>query len=352
MSDKANIIPLHPDDRPDDYLAGRRRLTQRLIQHGLIESFFNFSSNGKPYPFVQPDQVLPDSARRGVEFGQQNAVLVMLIEGRLPPPLNKHFRLRNSNRISWRNIQRLAPSLDLSDFKATDCRSDAEGFERLLTQLLPLDYALVAETAGGRGQSAPAPVELTHLHVKVERLTDNAIKDLAKQLGYIERRLFERGEDYVEALETKFLEYYGFSANASGRKSAAAMSAQLLARYSQRFCVFVAGQEDCRLTLLDERDAVTEYFLIRLDGAQRTAFTRRLSNTPFELGDYAVSGIKDGPQVVVLRVRLPRTEAGRPSDERRADKELLMPWLEIGEQAIVPLPGRAADAIPFAWATG
>ena len=69
---------------------------------------------------------------------------------------------------------------------------------------------------------------LTHMHVKVERLTDTAIKELGKELGYVERRLFERGEDYVDALESKFFEYFGFSANAAGRKSAAAMAAQLL----------------------------------------------------------------------------------------------------------------------------
>ena len=40
-------------------------------------------------------------------------------------------------------------------------------------------------------------------------LTDTAIKELGKELGYVERRLFERGEDYVEALENKFFEYFG-----------------------------------------------------------------------------------------------------------------------------------------------
>ena len=39
--------------------------------------------------------------------------------------------------------------------------------------------------------------------MKVERLTDIALREVGKQLGYIDRALFERGEDYVEELETE-----------------------------------------------------------------------------------------------------------------------------------------------------
>lgn len=350
MSNADNVVAFKPDVPEDGYLAGRQRLTELLIQHSLIDSFFNFTSNGKSYPFNTPEEVLPHVATRGGESALHNPVFVILIDGNLPKALDKHFRLRASNRVTWRNIQRMAPGLDLSDFKAADCRFDDPGFRRLLGQLLPLDYALVAERPPQEGTRERGPIELTHMHVKVERLTDNAIKDLGKQLGYLERRLFERGEDYVEALETKFFEYYGFSANASGRKSAAAMSAQLLARHGQRFGVFVSSQEDCRLTVLDEGETVTQYFLIRLQGSRATAFRRRLDAAGASSEDFSVSGIRNGPQVLLFRLVLRRTDAGRPSGKHRPDRDLLAPWLAVDEQAILPLPGREAPAVPYSWA--
>ena len=54
---------------------------------------------------------------------------MFLIDGTLPRPLNKHFRLHISNRVTWRNIQRLDLDLDLSDFMAAHYRLDDPGFE-------------------------------------------------------------------------------------------------------------------------------------------------------------------------------------------------------------------------------
>jgi len=351
MSDKAKIIPLPGAGERDAYAAGQERLTRLLVQHSLIDSFFNFTSDGKPYPFTPADQVLPHTSSMRGEYRHQNAALMFAIDGTMPRPLNKHFRLRASNRVTWRNLQRMAPEIDLSDFKAAHCQTDDEAFAALLSRLLPLDFALVAERlSSGRGRG-PGPLELTHMHVKVERLTDNAIKDLGKRLGYIERRLFERGEDYVEALEAKFFEYYGFSGNASGRKGAAAMAAQLLAMHGGRFSVFVSGQEDCRLTVLSEVDGVTQYLLVQVAGAELEAFNARLGEAGgLDIADYAVAGSADGPRVLIYRVKLEHTAAARPVGRRRPDRALLEPWLAIAEEAIVPRPGVRGPDIPFAWA--
>ncbi|MDP6344483.1 MAG: hypothetical protein QF491_13175 [Alphaproteobacteria bacterium] len=342
------MIPLPTAAARDAYLAGRERVTALLIRHGLIDSFFRFTSDGKPYPFGRANQLLPGDSRGWVEHRHHNTALLIMIDGALPRPLNKHFRLRASNRVSWRNIQRLAPDLDLSNFKAAHCRLDHPGFDELLPRLLSLDYALVAEDIADPEGPGPA---LTHMHVKLERLTDNAIKELSKELGYIERRLFERGEDYVEALEAKFFEYFGFSANAAGRKSAAAMAAQLLSGHDRRFSVFVAGQEDCRLTVLDEGEIITQYLLIRLADADLEAFVDSVAlNGGKDSADYSVTGMADGPLPVLYRLRLRRTKAAQPGSGRRRDRDLLKPWLEIAEEAVLPRPGIAGPAIPFAWA--
>lgn len=349
MSDKTNVIPLHPQSIQPGYAEARARLTNLLIRYTLIDSFFQFISDGKPYPFPRPDELLPEAAQRHIEHKQQNAVLMVLIDGPLPRPLNKHFRLRASNRVTWRNIQRLAPQLDLSDFAAAHCRLSDDGFEQLLTRLLPLDYALLAGHDGSESDSGL--LALTHMHVKVERLTDNALKDLGRELGLIDRRLFERGEDFVEELESRFFEYYGFSANSSGRKSAAAMAAQLLNQHGARHTVFVAGQEDSRLTLLDDGGDIVQYMLIRLNKAQLDTFRAQLKALGIEdLSVYSVTGSGDGPRCALYRVRLSRTDAAQPGSAQRRDARMHTPWLAITEEAILPRPGIDAPEVPFSWA--
>lgn len=349
MSDKANVIPLHPAPAQSAYGAARGRLCDTLIRYTLIDSFFQFISQGMHYPFPRPDELLPQSARRHTEHKQQNAVLIVLIDGQLPRPLNKHFRLRSSNRVAWRNIQRLAPELDLSDFEAAHCRLSDAGFERLLTRLLPLDYALLAGQDDGRLDDTD--LALTHMHVKVERLTDNALKDMGRELGLIDRRLFERGEDFVEELEAKFFEYYGFSANSSGRKSAAAMAAQLLKQHGARHTVFVAGQEDSRLTMLDDGDTIVQHMLIRLNKAEYAEFRDVLRSRGIEdASAYSITGGSDGPRCVLYRMQLSRTGAAQAGSSERRDARMRASWLEITDEAILPRPGVSAPEIPFAWA--
>jgi hypothetical protein len=127
MSDASNIISLQNATRatqPDPFLIDRARLTDLLVRHCLIDSFHRFIANGKPYPFANGSQLLPSQGQAWEEHRDQNTALLFLIDGTMPLPLNRHFRLRASNRVSWRNIQRLAPDLDLSDFKAKHCRLD------------------------------------------------------------------------------------------------------------------------------------------------------------------------------------------------------------------------------------
>jgi len=361
MTDTSNIIPLPRATQDDSYLADRVRLTELLVRHCLIDSFHRFVANEKTYPFPTAAQLLPSHGQAWVEHRDQNTALMFLIDGIMPRPLNKHFRLRTSNRVTWRNIQRLAPDLDLSDFKASHCRIDERlndgGFESLLQRLVALDYALLAQ----QSEDSDGLV-LSHMHVKVERLTDTAIKELGKHLGYIERRLFERGEDYVEALESKFFEYFGFSANAAGRKSAAAMAAQLLSAQGQRFSVFVAGQEDCRLTVLDQGPTIEQYLLIRPTGLALERFHMAAAAAGVKnRGDYAITepteppgrrdgvGNKDGAFAMIYRLRLDRTAAARPGARQHRDRDLLKPWLSIKDGVVLPHPDRDGPEIPFHW---
>jgi len=350
----------------DPFEAARRRLVDYLISYALVESYFTFQRHRRPYPFAQKHAVLPNTDGPKAESRYQNTAFMILRDGRIPQSLIKHFRLRRSNLVNPANIARMVPALDLDLDQVDATRCDmlgevmGEGFEPLFRGLAPLDYALVMERhqdEDGSGQAGPpeGPVRLTHMHVKVERLTDNAINELARDLGYVERRLFERGEDYVDRLEAKFYEYFGFSANASGRKSAAAMAAQMLGVEGGRFNVLLSNQDDCRMTVLDESELITQYMLLRLDRTDTERFTAQALAAGADDGTaFRVISDGRGQTVVIYRLTLRRTAAARPGPRQAGEGDLDLPWLEIADEALVAVPGRQAvpgpQVLTFPWA--
>jgi len=346
MTETGQVIAFDGAARPAGFHAVRRHLTRLLIQHALIDSFGNFRDADKPYPFARPSQLMPSAVARSRERSHQNTALVFAVDGCLPVSLNKHFRLRTSNQVTWRNIQRLAPEIDLDDYKSSDNHCDSPNFAMLLNKLLPLDYALLVQQLPEADES----FELSHMHVKVERLTDNAIKELGRRLGYIDRRLFERGEDYVEALESKFFEYYGFAPNASGRKSAGAMAAQLFADAGMAFAVYVASQENNRLTVIDDSDLLCQYLLTRLDASERLHFEAALAAAGLsDPSPYIVAHDDGGAPVFILRACMRRTVDAARAGARRRGKDVLEPWLALVSEDVVALPDTNAPEVAFGW---
>ncbi|MEQ9640699.1 MAG: hypothetical protein RIM84_11805 [Alphaproteobacteria bacterium] len=318
------------------------RIADLLVAHCLVGTLARFRAAGQPYRFPAPETAYPGSIPVAAEEPNRNTALMICVDGSLPPPIRKHFRLRSSNRAIWRNIRRLLPDADMSEYRTTDNRLESDAAPRLLTQLLPLDYALLVERPPDESGAA-LPAELTHLHVKVERITDNAIRDLGRQLGYLQRSLFERGEDYVEALEAKFFEYHGFPAHASGRQAAAAMAAQLLRQHEARFTVFVASQESGRLTVLDETDEITQMLLVEADDRLRAALGEA------DPADYLLPGGAMASDAGLLRLRLRRTPEALPQSQRNRDSDITAPWLEIVGQELLPVEPTAGPPLPYAW---
>jgi len=336
----------------DPYLDTHKRLTEFLVRATLVESYHSFEQHGKPYPFVTRNALLPGGSGPASEHPFQRTALVFLVDGAVPKALRKHIRFRRANEISVQNIRRLAPDIDLDAFDASDCGTDAEGFEAFLDKLLALDCGLLIQRDSDAEKSGGQP-RLTHMHVKVERLTDNAVRELAVSLGYIKRRLYEHGDEHVEMLEQKYHEYFGFSGNASGRKSAAAMAAQLLARGDQRFTVFVTSQEDCRLTLIDNSNGIRQFLLVALAPAVLDDITGG------EPGDYTIGVIKAGAEplrkVVVLRAKYSRTLSAQPMSNEGQERDpanLKKNWLKLLGEGIVPVPESDRAEIPFAWSSG
>lgn len=345
MPETAAVIPLDPALRQDAYAQVRRQLTGFLLRHALIGSYREHRRQSRPYPFIDARTALTMAlAPSGAERTLQRSAFVLLVDGGVPRTLNKHLRRRPSTRLTWTNLQRFAPDLDLAGFKTAHARADSPEFESLLAKVVGLDYALLIERP-----EAETAFALTHFHVKVDRRTDLALAEFGRRLGYVERRLFERGEDFVEALEGKFFEYHGFGVNASGRKSAAAIAAQLLAGLDGRFTILLASQADGRLTLLDERDGVLQHMLVRLSGPSRAAFHDAVATQGLDPLAYLVAE-EEGDPIALLRLRFRRTAAARQETPRTPERDLTAPWLEIAEQAVLPVAAEAEKIIPFAWA--
>ena len=331
------------EDTATSFTATRDQLSEFLIQATLIESYHSFAQHAKPYPFASQESLQPGVSTESYEHPFQRAALILIVDGALPANLRKHIRFRRANELSADNLSRMAPEI-AKDFQPPDglAMHDA-GFPALLDRLLDVDYALLMQRAG-----AASPIALSHMHVKVERLTDNAVRVLARDLGYIRRTLYENGEAHAEMLERKYFEYFGFAANASGRKCAAAMAAQLLGADDSRFAVFAACQEDCRLTMLDDSRSVTHHLLVRL----KSKVLRKIGAEVPE--HYAIDGAtgRRGETIVCYRARFRRTAAAQPIDSGslpRPDGGLNEPWLEITEQAVLPLPGRRGPVLPYDW---
>ncbi len=331
------------EDSASSFAATRDKLSEFLIQATLIESYHSFIRHAKPYPFATRESLRPGASMASFEHPFQRSALILIVDGALPANLRKHIRFRRANELSADNLSRLAPEiaeeLPLPDGLAM---RDA-GFPAVLDRLLDLDYALLMQRA-----SASSPIALSHMHVKVERLTDNAVRLLARDLGYIRRTLYENGEAHAEMLERKYFEYFGFAANASGRKCAAAMAAQLLGADVFRFAVFATCQEDCRLTMLDDSESVTHHLLLPV----KTEILRAIGAENLESYAIEAGAGANGESVVCYRVRFRRTAAARPllsESSARPDSGLKQPWLEIAEQVLLPLPGQHAPALPYDW---
>lgn len=340
MASVTAIPDVVPEESTSSFVTTRNDLCEFLVQKTLIESYHSFVEHAKSYPFATPESLRPGANTASYEHPFQRSALILLVDGALPVNLRKHIRYRRTNELTADNLARLAPEIARDYQSPLNLSPGDKMFPALLDQLLDVDYALLLQRPAGAAATA-----LSHMHVKVERLTDNAVRVLARDLGYIRRTLNENGELYAEALERKFFEYFGFAANASGRKCAAAMAAQLLSAEGPRFAVFATCQEDCRLTMLDGSDIITHHLLLTLNQNE----LRKLGAASDQ--QYIISNTDNGA-VVCYRARFRRTDHARPknpSSLSRSETGLGSPWLEINEEVILPLPGYSAAPLSYNW---
>ena len=329
-------------NRKDPYFFTRERIARNLLNYTLIDSYKKFNAKRTPYPFVAASSLRPGTMSNSKEFVLQNSALVILLNSAMPTKLRKHFRFREGNRLCKENIHEVAPDLPgLDTYKWPMRFSNHVGFDTLMQLLLPLDFALLVQSKPQPGETWP--FELTHFHVKIERLLDNAIRGLAIYLNYLERGLYEQGEAFVDVLEKKFFEYFNFYHNASGRRSAAALAAQLLAREKIASTIYVSSQQTCRLTSLttsseNENISIEQYILLNLadnDFFNQLKIWSKKQNIDIRK-DFLLKA-KGQEKVALFRVRFEHTEVGRPSPDGQK-KPTLNPrekWIRVKDEALI-----------------
>ncbi|MBF0611740.1 MAG: hypothetical protein G8345_04265 [Magnetococcales bacterium] len=330
-------------EQPSAYLVARNKITQFMIRYILVESYQKFVQARKPYPFVPANSLRPGSVTPTKEYTLHNNALVVFLEDVLPVKLRKHFRCRPSNRMLKGNILSVAPDLQgMETYEPSMRRVLDDGFEDLMRIMLPLDFSLLIQNAADP-EDAP-DYELTNFHVKIERLTENALCNLGMHLNYLEKTLYEHGEDFVEIMERKFLEYFNFYHNAAGRRTAAALAGQLISRERLTGTIYIASQQDRRLTLLStckpNPNVEVEQFLLQpLDSTELARLRQWGKEHQLDINQQFL--VRRNPGVVVVRVRYQHTDAAYPTPDGSLRKGInpRERWIRLVEEAIVPYNG-------------
>ena len=315
----------------------RDQMDMYLVKHALIDSYENFSQAGEPYPFVSKRELKPRARVSYKENVLHNPFLLLFCEGAIPSSYKKYIRFFDTNKVTKEGIAGLA-NVQLHKRYTKNLRYfENPGFEQLVLDLVPVDYALLIQrdpSIKRRNRYA-----MTHFRVKIDWPIDDATEEMAQQLRYISKELYENGEKCAQSLHKKLFENYGFHYAVGGRRSAAVVAAQFLEKMDFISTIYVASSEDRTLTRISER-GVSKFVLIRLPVAEisRLSDENRMGFDTF-VKRYLVE-FKDSCGVGILHVAYQNTISSKPPEDGRLRK--LIPdyqWLTVRNQLLMPLPG-------------
>ena len=123
----------------------RDELDQLLLQHALIDSYYNFQNQNRRFPYVEKRELKPRARIPDQEYESQNAFLVLFVEDTIPSEHKKYIRFFDQTRTTKSNLLRLK-SLALSDkFDRNWKYFESNQFRNFVKKLLPVDYALLID---------------------------------------------------------------------------------------------------------------------------------------------------------------------------------------------------------------
>lgn len=315
----------------------RDELDQFMIQHALIDSYTNFTNKKLPYPFVEKRELKPRARIPAIEYECQNTFLVIFIEDALLASHKKYIRFFDVNKTTKANLV-LSKTLPLSKkFDRNQKHLESIHFFNFLRILLPVDYALLLQR--NPASKARNRYDLSHFHVKIDWPIAEAAEDLAKNLRYISKDLYEKGDKYAEDMQKKFFGYYGLPVMSGGRRTAAIVASQYLKRLPCISTVYAGSSESRALIRISER-GTSKSVLIKLteEKMKQAAEDNNLALRTFKKNYMVSQNKKNG--VFIFQTTYSFTEHAKPPDDNKL-RELIpdLYMLTVGGQHILPKPG-------------
>jgi hypothetical protein len=312
----------------------RDELDQFVLGYSLIGSYNNFLRLRTPYPFVELRELKPRARIPAVEFDAQNSFLIIFSEDFIDKKHKKYIRYFDANKTTKENLLRHKYFPDVERFHRNLKFFETNEFFALLRSLLPIDYALLIQ----RNQQSKVRYALTHFHVRVDWPISQAAEELARDLRYISKDLYEKGDKYAEDFEKKFFEYYGVPIMSGGRRTAAIVAAQYFKQMPGITTIYVASSESRNLLKIDEK-GTSKSVLIQLKDKEvkKLAASININQNSFTK-NYVIARNKT-KFVCILNIRYNYTShALPPVDGKLRELKVDTNWLSVAEEHILPKP--------------
>ncbi len=312
----------------------RDELDQFVLRYSLVESYNNFLRLRMPYPFVELRELKPRARIPSVEFGAQNSFLIIFSEDFIDKKHKKYIRYFDANKTTKDNLLKHKYFPDVENFNRDLKFFETGEFFSLLGSLLPIDYALLIQ----RNQRTKVRYALTHFHVRIDWPIAEASEDLARDLRYISKDLYEKGDKYAEDFQKKLFEYYGVPVMAGGRRTAAIVAAQYFRQFPGITTIYVSSSESRNLLRIDER-GVCKSVLVKLPDSEIKKLASNAGITQNSFTKNYVIARQRKNFICILNVKYDYTSHALPSEGGRLRE--LNPdtnWLTVSQEHILPKP--------------
>ncbi|MDH5543360.1 MAG: hypothetical protein OEY64_10410 [Nitrospinota bacterium] len=321
------------------YKTLRNELDYSLLQYGILDPYANIKKSGQEYRFVEKRELKPKGKVTEAENEQIEGFIILFCEKPVEPHLKKYIRYFDNNKVTKENLpdivlgsSRVAPEL-----LKTQKNFEHKRFLDLIKALLPVDYALLIQP--DQSTKSKLRFSLSHFHVRIDWLIDFAAEALGKELRYVSKDLYEKGEEYAEEMVEKLFEYYSFHHTVSGRRTAALVAYQLLSSASHISTVYVNSSESRTLTKISE-EGITKYCLVKIpkEHVKEMDNGERFQHIKNFRRNYLLNESKDGG-VGILRIVYTHNEHSTPpGDGKLRELQPDVNWLKVVSQSLIPKP--------------
>jgi len=315
----------------------RDELDQFVLQFSLIDSYSNFTGHKIKYPFVEKRELKPRARIPDIEYESQNTFLILFVEDTIPAIHKKYIRFFDVNKASKTNLLKLKTLPLTGKFDRSQKFIESVHFYNFLKVLLPVDYALLIQR--DPASRTKNHYSLSHFHVRIDWPIADAAEDLARNLRYISKDLYEKGDKYAEDIQKKYFEYYGLPAMSGGRRTAAIVAAQYLKRIPCISTVYVGSSESRALIRISER-GVSKAILMKFKNDEMTAIAEANNLLPRTFKKNYMIARRGKSGVFIFQATYSYTNPARPPDDgklRELKSDLY--WLTVGDQYLLPKPG-------------